>query len=81
MLGLLLVCICVCIVFAVSVYKVCILIDQCFSDAQENPLLVEGRLARAGRSSCKPVVYIVTITSVLGRLPLVPVGDHGFLRH
>jgi hypothetical protein len=25
----------------------------------------------------KPVVYIVPITSILGRLPLIPVGDHG----
>ena len=25
----------------------------------------------------RPVVYIVPITSILGRLPLVPVGDHG----
>ena len=25
----------------------------------------------------RPVVYIVSITSILGRLPLVPVGDHG----
>ena len=24
----------------------------------------------------KPVVYIVPITSILGRLPLIPVGDH-----
>ena len=25
----------------------------------------------------KPVVYIVPITSILGRLPLIPAGDHG----
>ena len=25
----------------------------------------------------RPVVYIVTITSILGRLALIPVGDHG----
>ena len=25
----------------------------------------------------KPVVYIVPATSILGRLPLIPVGDHG----
>ena len=25
----------------------------------------------------KPVVYIVPTTSILGRLPLIPVGDHG----
>ena len=25
----------------------------------------------------KPVVYIVPITSILGRLPLIPVGDYG----
>jgi hypothetical protein len=25
----------------------------------------------------RPVVYIVPITSILGRLPLVPAGDHG----
>jgi hypothetical protein len=24
----------------------------------------------------KPVVYIVPITSILGRLPLIPAGDH-----
>jgi hypothetical protein len=24
----------------------------------------------------KPVVYIVQITSILGRLPLIPAGDH-----
>ena len=25
----------------------------------------------------RPVIYIVPITSILGRLPLVPAGDHG----
>jgi hypothetical protein len=25
----------------------------------------------------KPVVYIMPITSILGRLPLIPAGDHG----
>ena len=25
----------------------------------------------------RPVVYIVPITSILGRLPLIPAGDHG----
>ncbi len=25
----------------------------------------------------KPVIYIVPITSILGRLPLIPAGDHG----
>ena len=25
----------------------------------------------------KPVLYIVPITSILGRLPLIPEGDHG----
>ena len=25
----------------------------------------------------RPVIYVVPITSILGRLPLVPVGDHG----
>ena len=25
----------------------------------------------------RPVIYIVPITSILGRLPLVPEGDHG----
>ena len=25
----------------------------------------------------RPVVYVVPITSILGRLPLVPAGDHG----
>jgi len=25
----------------------------------------------------QPVVYIVPTTSILGRLPLIPVGDHG----
>jgi len=25
----------------------------------------------------KPVLYIVPITSILGRLPLIPAGDHG----
>jgi hypothetical protein len=25
----------------------------------------------------KPIVYIVPITSILGRLPLIPAGDHG----
>ncbi len=25
----------------------------------------------------KPVVYIVPITSILGRLPLIPAGDYG----
>jgi hypothetical protein len=25
----------------------------------------------------RPVIYIVSITSILGRLPLVPAGDHG----
>jgi hypothetical protein len=25
----------------------------------------------------EPVVYIVPITSILGRLPLIPAGDHG----
>jgi hypothetical protein len=25
----------------------------------------------------KPVVYIVPITSILGRLPFIPAGDHG----
>jgi hypothetical protein len=27
----------------------------------------------------KPVVYIVPITSILGRLPLIPAGDHGII--
>ena len=37
----------------------------------------------AGESGTKklyqpePVVYVVPITSILGRLPLVPAGDHG----
>ncbi len=25
----------------------------------------------------KPIVYIVPTTSILGRLPLIPAGDHG----
>ena len=25
----------------------------------------------------RPIVYIVPITSILGRLPLIPAGDHG----
>ncbi len=25
----------------------------------------------------KPVAYVVPTTSILGRLPLIPVGDHG----
>jgi hypothetical protein len=25
----------------------------------------------------RPVVYVVPITSILGRLPLIPAGDHG----
>jgi hypothetical protein len=51
-------------------------------NAQESP--PGGRRpARAGRSSCiiqrlteKPVVYIVPIASILGRLPLIPAGTH-----
>ena len=25
----------------------------------------------------RPVVYVIPITSILGRLPLIPAGDHG----
>ena len=61
-------------------HKVCILFDPCFSDAQENPFLVEGgwrERDEAAVSPEKPVLYIVPITSILGRLPLIPAGDHG----
>jgi hypothetical protein len=63
-------------VYAISVHRVCILIDPCFSYAQENRLLVreafESRTKQLYQLE-KPVVYIMPITT---RLPLIPVGDH-----
>ena len=44
---------------------------------QESPLLVEGGWRERDEEPEKQVVYIVPITSILGRLPLIPAGDHG----
>jgi hypothetical protein len=64
---------------ALCLHKVCISTDTCFSNAQESPLLVEGGQRERDEAAVKPVVYIVPITSILGRLPLIPAGpgDHG----
>ncbi len=51
-----------------------------FGPPQEHPLLVEGggRERNEEAVSARPsVVYVVPITSILGRLPLIPAGDQG----
>ncbi len=37
----------------------------------------EGRTKKLYQPEPRPVVYIVPVTSILGRLPLIPAGDHG----
>ena len=32
---------------------------------------------REGRNSANPVVYVVPLSHILGRLPLIPAGDFG----
>jgi hypothetical protein len=74
----------VCIVYALWLHKVC---SECgYQSIIASPMhrRVPSWWKEAGVSGTKqlyepekPVVYIVPITSILGRLPLIPAGDHG----
>ncbi len=73
----------VCIVYALWLHKVC---RECgYQSIIASPMhrRVPSWWKEAGVSGTKqlyepekPVVYIVPITSILGRLPLIPAGDH-----
>ncbi len=58
-------------------HEVCVSIDPRFSNAQESTLLVEGSQGEWDEAAVSAgEAGRLQITSILGRLPLVPAGDH-----
>ena len=77
----------VCILSVYSVHKVCLSIPPgafVLANSMFNLCMHQPRAGADGQRPLhspyepeKPVIYIVPITSILGRLPLIPAGDHG----